>query len=184
MCHATHKDNRKQESGFTLLELLTTLGVTAILTLFALPAFSKLYYTIRTDNIVHQLTSLLAYSRISALNHKQMTTLCPTEDHEACGKDWETGIMVFLDYDEDGIRSADEPILTSQTKLMEGATLSWRAFRKKPYLQFTPEGTTNEQNGRFAYCPPNGEREYWRQLIIHKTGRVRKVRERDLKDYC
>lgn len=171
-------------AGFTLLNLLSALAISAILTTVAIPSFFHLYNSVRANTTISQVVTLLNYSRYTALTHKKMTTVCPTSDNTNCGKGWENGILVFLDLNEDGKRTEDEAILTTNSKLESGASLSWRAFRNKPYIQFTQEGTTNSQNGRFSYCPPNQEKVYWRQIIVHRTGRVRRARPAELKDYC
>ncbi|TQV71201.1 prepilin-type N-terminal cleavage/methylation domain-containing protein [Exilibacterium tricleocarpae] len=170
--------------GFTLLELLLALAIIAILVSSATPALTHLYRSVQADMARHRLNALLNFSRYTALAHRKTVALCPASDDLACGEDWTNGIVVFVDTDEDGERDDDEEVLRVSPTFESRSKLTWRAFRGKPYLQFTSSGVTRTQNGRFSYCPPSGENSYRRQLIVHKTGRVRYASAKELTGEC
>jgi hypothetical protein len=50
-------------------------------------------------------------------------------------------------------------------------TIAWKSFPKNNYLQMTPQGFTNNQDGTFYYVAAGGK--YKISLIISKTGRMR-----------
>ncbi len=60
-----------------------------------------------------------------------------------------------------------------------GSTLKWRAFRNRQYLQMTPSGFTNYQNGNFVYCSQDQDLRFARQIVLNMQGRVKKSYDRN-----
>lgn len=84
--------------GFTLVELMVTLAVLAILTMVAVPSFRD---TIRRNRVGTASNALLAdfnYARAEAINRGQLVSLCPSSDGSSCtanGTAWESGWLVY-----------------------------------------------------------------------------------------
>ncbi|WP_266156429.1 GspH/FimT family pseudopilin [Dyella silvatica] len=67
---------RLHSAGFTLVEMIVTLAVAAIIAMIALPNFRNLIANARRDSIVDSLVASLHYTRNQALDLDQNTTLC------------------------------------------------------------------------------------------------------------
>jgi type IV fimbrial biogenesis protein FimT len=84
--------------GFTLVELMVTLAVLAILTMVAVPSFRD---TIRRNRVSAASNALLAdlrYARTEAINRGQLVSLCPSSDGSSCTADgtaWDAGWLVY-----------------------------------------------------------------------------------------
>lgn len=84
--------------GFTLVELMVTLAVLAILTMVAVPSFRD---TIRRNRVSAASNALLAdlrYARTEAINRGQLVSLCPSSDGSNCTADgtaWDAGWLVY-----------------------------------------------------------------------------------------
>lgn len=83
--------------GFTLIELMVTLAVAAILAMIAVPSFRD---TIRRNRVTSTSNALLAdltYARGEAISRGQIVTLCPSTDSASCatGTAWSDGWMVY-----------------------------------------------------------------------------------------
>jgi len=86
---------RRRCSGFTLLELMITLTVAAILTAIAVPSFRSFVLNVRRDSIVDSLVASLQYGRNQALNLDQNTSVCAGTTGTSCtGGLWASGWMV------------------------------------------------------------------------------------------
>src|SRR5690625_2272861 len=81
--------------GFTLVELLVTLVVFAIVAGFALPSFSKLVHETRTHSRALELYQATQLARTSAIVHNRRVTL------SAEGQ-WSDGWKVFVDDNHNG----------------------------------------------------------------------------------
>ncbi|MEM8766845.1 MAG: GspH/FimT family pseudopilin [Pseudomonadota bacterium] len=166
--------------GWSLLELLLTLTIAAILSGLAYPNFNAFVARTQTTTRINDLITLIRFARHAAVTEQRWVGLCPAVGDRCTGSaSWETGIMVFADGNRDGERQPGEALLAYQPALGAGERLQWRAFRSRNYLQFRPRGYTNWQNGTFLYCPADGDVRYAKGLILNIQGRTALTRDAD-----
>jgi type IV fimbrial biogenesis protein FimT len=106
----------KGERGVTLLELLVTVSLVAIVLSLAVPPFQSLFARNRMAIAVNTLLNDLNFARVSALTRQQTVSLCPDDTGTAdldCsgGTTWHTGYLVFADPDGDGNLASDTDII-------------------------------------------------------------------------
>jgi len=165
-------------AGLTLVELLVTLVIAALLMGLALPAFLELTAASRSTAALNQLIGSVHLARSSAVTHHATVTLCPGAGRSCFGRDqWHRGALLFLDRDGDGRVDDDEPVLRRLPPVDGGGRIYWRSFRNRTYLRFVPRGYTQWQNGSFLYCPAGGEARRARMIILNAQGRVRAARD-------
>ncbi len=166
--------------GVSLLELLLTLTIAAILTGLAYPSFSAFLARVQTTTRINDLVTLIRFARHAAIVEQRWVGLCPAQGERCTGTaNWESGIMVFADDNRDGDRQSGETLLAYQAALAPGERLRWRAFRRQNHLQFRARGYTNWQNGTFLYCPADGDVRYAKGLILNIQGRTAPTRDAD-----
>ena len=167
--------------GFTLLELLVSLAILAVLASLAGPGLLRLVQQERSTTALNQLLSAVHLARSSAITRGAIVTLCPSADGQACaGRNrWHEGAIVFSDEDRDGRRDPEDALLRTLPGFEDASRVYWRSFRNKSYLQLDSRGMTNWQNGHFLYCPANRDPRLARQLILNAQARVRKAPDRD-----
>jgi len=163
----------RTRQAFTLIELLITLAIAAVLAGLAYPAFDELIARTHSTTRVNDLVGIIRFARHAAISERRWVTLCPAEG-EACTNrnQWHTGVMAFEDRNRDGEKQSAEPVLGYLPRLDPGEQLLWRAFRRRNFLQFRPEGYTNWQNGSFVYCPASRDARYGKVLIVNIQGRT------------
>lgn len=157
--------------GFTLIELLIVLAIAGILCLAGIPSFKYLTERLRADLAVSQLYRAIQLTRSEAIKTNAIATLCPTDDGYQCGKDWSNGYMVFIDREANGRVDSHDPIIHFFKPVKGKGVIAWKNFRSLNYLQMTPLGNTNAQNGTFSYC--TNDKQICRNLIVSLSGRVR-----------
>jgi type IV fimbrial biogenesis protein FimT len=82
----------QRATGFSLVELMVTLTVAAILAIIAAPSFRTYMLNSRRDSIIDGLVASLHYARNQALNLDQVTTLCAGTAGTSCtGGKWTDG---------------------------------------------------------------------------------------------
>ena len=158
-------------AGYTLLELMVTVALGAILVGLAVPPMRTWVLDARRVTDVNALVHSVQLARNEAAKRRRPVVLCKTEDRVNCGGDdvrWDAGWMVFAN--EDGqsppARSADEPLLWAHQPALQGTITGNRAsFQFRPFLW-------RSTNGTITFCDERGVAAA-RAVIISYTGRPR-----------
>ena len=157
----------KNTRGFTLPELMITLGVIAIVLSTAVPGISSM---LKDNTLANQLNSVvtdLHYARAEAVKRDVRVILCrsasPNATTPSCGgntKVWESGYIIFAD---DGSNSNSVYNSATDTLLIRGqpATSGVRMRTNWTWnnnLEFNPDGSNNEGGSTavMAVCDDRG----------------------------
>lgn len=162
----------KPNSGFNLIELLIVLTILAILVNLALPGLSQSVERNQARVAINEITRAINLTRYTAINNGVITTLCRSEDGQNCGGQWQQGFIVFTDSNADRLINGNDQLIRVFPELASAGTLKFRAFQNKQYLQMTPQGFTNYQNGNFTFCPASNNAMLAQQVIVNRSGRT------------
>ncbi|NKB34281.1 MAG: prepilin-type N-terminal cleavage/methylation domain-containing protein [Pseudomonadales bacterium] len=165
--------------GFTMLELLIALLIIGVLLGVALPDFEQTISQKRSEQTLKTLTQTIEFARIAAITSSSTVTLCKSSDGEACGGEWNNGVLVFTDSNRNRSIDDEDELLRYVSFHFARGQLRWRAFQNKPYLQMTSQGFTYYQNGNFTYCPNGNDPESIHQIIVNRLGRIRWATDSD-----
>ncbi|WP_390593387.1 GspH/FimT family pseudopilin [Simiduia litorea] len=173
--------NRKPAiTGFTLPELLSVCAISGVLAMLSSYSLECLYVA-KLNLAVSNLSSMVQSARSLALTQKRPVIICPSTNEITCAEYWSNSAIIFIDKNGNKIQDDDEPSETLITLSTQIGTLKWVAFGGKTNLTFSPEGFTDNQNGRFYICPTKQEQKFLRQIIIHKSGRPRVASPAEIK---
>lgn len=89
---------RRYQSGFTIIELMVTLAVLAIVMAIAIPSFTGQIQRNSSLAIGEDFVTALNFARNEAIKRKVPISICPSnDDGTQCGTSWSAGWMVFVD---------------------------------------------------------------------------------------
>ncbi len=181
-CQIYSTELPRRRSGKTLIELIAALGVIGITLSLAAPAISNMLIRSEATTRINWIVTAVNYTRHAAVTFRTMATLCPIDTSRpglSCGRDWTSDLMVFADKDHDGKFDGEDQLLQRIVAPSKKGSIKWRAFRNRQYLQITPYGYTNFQNGNFTYCSPDQDPKMSRQIVINVQGRARVLHQKD-----
>lgn len=95
-------------AGFTLVEMMITVAVLAIVVALAAPSFANLINNNRLTASANEIVGALQTARMEAVRRNTSVVLCPSTDGAGCnGANWQH-LIVFSDDDGDGTVDADD----------------------------------------------------------------------------
>lgn len=80
-----------KQSGFTLIELMVTLSILAILLGIGVPSFRSMIEGNRITTVANDLVGALQFSRSEAVKRGTAITLCASNDQSTCSGTWVNG---------------------------------------------------------------------------------------------
>lgn len=102
---------RDRQVGFTLIELMVTIAVLAILLALALPSFQQTLRSNRAATATNDMLASLSLARSEAIRSARGGAVCSSNDGAACNGSWSDGWLVWADADADGTLDAGETVL-------------------------------------------------------------------------
>lgn len=156
--------------GLSLIELLITIAILAVIISVATPGLGSLVERNRVVTSANGLVAHLSYARQEAVMRGEFVSACPSHDQQTCSRDnqWHQGFIVFRDADRRGQPASDDDVL--------------RAVGPEPRLQmvsggrtrvrFQPSGAAYGTNLTIRVCDHESQRA-GRAVVVSNPGRVR-----------
>ncbi len=93
----------KKQHGFTLIELMVTLAIAAIVLTVGVPSMKTMIYNNRLTAATNSLVGSLAFARSEAVKQGISTTICSSNNQTSCTSSaWSGGWLIWVDADSDG----------------------------------------------------------------------------------
>lgn len=161
-------------AGLTLLELVNSLAIGAILLSVAVPGYQLLISRNLISDARNRFLAHLQFARHTAIMRNERVALCPSPDAQQClydHKKWHSGYMVFLDLDQNRRRDNQEPVLRYQKAYPEGISIQ-SSSRFRQSINYRPDGTAWGSNTTLLFCDNNNQT-LNRKIALLGTGRAR-----------
>jgi len=164
---------RTKVSGLTLLELLISLLLIAVVLNLAVPGFRELLDRNALQTGADRFFNALLLTRSEALKRNQVAILCKSSDGASCttSGNWEQGWLVFADIDADATPDPNE-ILRVDDGLREGRSLRVATGDFSNAVNYRTDGTASG-TGTFVLCNAKQNLTSAREVEVNITGRPR-----------
>ncbi len=161
-----------RNAGFSLIEMLVALAIIGLMLALGLPMMGYYMDNTRADTTIWRLHNMIQFGRNEAIKRNVVVILCPSADQYHCSSSWQNGMLLFVDRNGTHQVSNEQDILRIQDPIQVGQ-LRWQGFGAQHYIEFTPHGLGNQQNGTLVYCIQSDDMSQTRGIIINKSGRAR-----------
>lgn len=169
--------------GFTLIELMVTIAVAAVLMMVAVPNFITFQRNAELTSTTNTLIAALNAARSEAMKRGAFAMVVPKD-----GASWNSGWIVFVDKDlsQDFDASKDEVVLEQpapSSYIVVGG--SGIAAGAAPYVLYNGSGYSKDKSGGFGAITISVARndvgeaqaaDQTRRIKIAATGRIRSCR--------
>lgn len=163
----------RRERGFTLIEMMIAVGLTALLLGMAVPAMSSFVNNARQTGAINDFVSSMHLARNTAITTNARVTVCASAGGAGCEvTTWDQGWVAFTDQNNNLLIDGDDAIISSASAI-EG--LSIRSGEFAQILQYRPNGRVlaaggNGNSGEFTVCDGRGS-DYAKVIIVELSGR-------------
>ena len=167
------KDHATKRLGFTLVELIFTLAVLAVLVSIGAPSLASFIQSTQSRSARSALIGSLNLARMTAVSAQRSVIVCPSADHARCDDSlaWQRGWIVFEDSNQNNKRDEDEPLL-EVVGVQPGVAISSTAGRK--YVRYRPDGSASGTDLTYTVCDRRGPNAA-AAIVVNNPGRVREI---------
>lgn len=161
-----------KQSGFTLVEIMTTCAVAFLLLGIAIPAANNGLEAARSSDARSQLLNSLMQASSRASFTGTRAVLCPSKDGVNCDDtdDWSQGWITYMDRNGNREREPDET-LVNMVQALEGS-VRLRSTLGRTRIVFQGNGGNAGSNVTFTQCDGRGAAKA-RSLIMSNYGGLR-----------
>lgn len=188
-----------RQGGLTLIELMITIVVLAIVLGIAAPSFVSIMEGSRLTATANDLLADIQYARLEAIRRHQRMSLCSKDQaNDQCSShanDWGNGWIVFTDTTNNS--GANPKVDNGETIIRLGNRIRSGLIIRGDgdlayYISFTPDGRSRQTNGGFLagtlrMCSPSSSLDddrRARDIVINNTGRAVIVHPKSIDKSC
>jgi len=171
---------RRRQSGFTIIEIMITIAVVAVLAAVGVPAIGNLIKNNRVRAHMFEVLDSIQLTRSEATKRRQAVVMCRTADPTAgtpvCGgtaNTWTTGWLIFEDKNgNSSYDSGTDVLIKAVNPAAEGNITVMTNSVCNNNLSYKSDGSLNESGtAKFAICDDRGVG-FGRQVNVALVGRA------------
>ena len=164
----------QKQHGFTLVELMVAVAISAIALSMAVPALDGFLSGARQTGAINDFVTSVHRARSTAITENTRVTLCPSRSGSNCEDvAWHEGWIAFADEDSDYAVDNSEKIV-SIASAAHGVTIKSAEFPNgllyRPNGRVTNDDETAGTFGAFTVCDNRGHRDA-KVMIVDFSGR-------------
>lgn len=175
-----------RRNGFTLIELIVTMAIAAVVLSIAVPSYQTSIQNNRKTTSINSLATSLQLARSTAISRRVTVTVCKSNDitnavptcrNGGGSGDWSQGWMIFTNANNNTSIDGADTLLRVQDALQGEATFIGNN-NVVNQISFSAQGLARGSNGTISHCDTRGANDA-SALVISVGGQVRQAVDTD-----
>lgn len=161
------------QHGMTLLELLVTVAISAILLTVVSVSWTPVAEAFHASAVQNNLQRMFTLARSTAVHENTVVTLCPVSTEGKCTSAWNNPVAIFAD-PKNLKEIVSEGLIIRQVNAIRTGELipSNSGAGPRRYFQFNSDGASKGSIGHLTWCPPSREAKRANHVRINFGGRL------------
>ena len=162
------------ERGFTLIELIVTVTILAIIATIAIPYILGLLARMEAKRIAGQIDNTLTLAKAESYIRKQDLLVCLSNNDGICHRDSFKQLLLFSDKNNNSNFDAGiDSLIDEQSLNPKYSTLYLRVGNNRHYTKFWGDsGSPRGHFGHIKYCPTSTYNRTMYQISFSQIGRI------------
>jgi len=159
--------------GFTLVELMVTIAVLAIILSMAVPSFRNIVISTRLNTVANEIADVMSYARSEAVKRNRVVTFCTatTATATSCGAPGTSWVHWIVLAGGEVVRRGEVSRYGATINVSSALVNSRIAFGGDG-LARTGTGLVTDTNGRITVCAVSGPAESVRRVTVGAGSRI------------
>lgn len=164
----------KIKNGFTLVELIVTVTILAIIAMIAAPYVLEQLARMEAKRIEGQIKNTLTLAKAESHIRRQDLLLCLSNTSGVCHRDSYKNLLLFLDKNNNkNFDLGVDDLLEEQVLNPKYSTLYLRVGNNRHYTKFWGDsGSPRGHFGHIKYCPTSAYNHTMYQISFNQVGGV------------
>ena len=157
--------------GFSLIEALFSIAITALVASFAIPSFDRFSATLQVRDTTFQIRNFFTGAKVWAVKNHLPVLICASTDGTQCNRDWSGQLMMITDSNQNRTFDVGTDFVLRQEAL--GARhLNIRAGRNLTYYGIRRNGSLRILGDSIFICHPKYA-DLGLRVVLWRTGSYR-----------
>ena len=160
--------------GFTLVELIITVAIMAIILTIAYPHIMTLLANMEAKRIRYGIVNTLKIAKAESYIQRQNVIVCLSDINRRCDKDSNNALLLFFDKDNNQQFDSNVDVLIEEQRLSpKYGSLHLRAGQRH-YVRFAGDsGNPRGFFGHIKYCPRSIYSQAMYQISFNQAGIIK-----------
>ena len=166
------KKHRKSQAGLSLVELLSTISIVAVINALAGPTLGETFKRNELRSQAERVMTTLNLARSEAVKRNQPVSICRSADGESCTGGWQEGWIVFSNLDADNVLDVGTDQIIRVYEGLSGG----HAFESSvgtDAMTYFSDGSFASGSATVRLCAQDGDLDHSWTVDINTVGRPR-----------